>query len=126
MRIAVTRCDGDTEIINLHGTVIISDGPGQARIHCADGTDHFFCLSDGKYDGYGLGAPDEGWTQAQAETMLRSFDSGRQIIHLSVTRILIDRFVRFFRQHPIRIAYLNRQARRKTIGNLDADIKRGQ
>jgi hypothetical protein len=65
MKIAVTRCDGDMEILILNDPIHIYEGcaGGQSSIHSAEGMDHFFRLSDGRYDGYGMGAPEQGWTQ---------------------------------------------------------------
>jgi hypothetical protein len=107
MKIAVTRCDGDTEILTLTDPVKITDGPGQACIHNANGVDHFFRLSDGRYDGYGIGAPDEGWTQNQAQTISDAFQVERKIIPVSIRYILAARlrkiwwFVRWHFYHAL-------------------------
>ncbi len=105
MKLAVTRCDGDTEIIILNDPVQVYEGTAQAHIHSAEGMDHYFRLSDGKYDGYGAGAPEQGWTQEQAKTMLEAMSSQRQIIPLSIRAILKERarkaiwFVRWHWNH---------------------------
>lgn len=89
MKIAVTRCDGDTEVLVLNGPVLVYESEFQASIHSAEGMDHFFRSSDGKYDGYGFGAPDQGWTEQQAKTMLAGIQ--RTIIPATIRGILWQR-----------------------------------
>jgi hypothetical protein len=88
MKLAVTRCDGDTEIIVLNEPVHVSEGcvGGQACIHSADGMDHYFRLSDGCYDGYGMGCPGEGWTEQQAVTLRESLQDQRMLTPLTFRR----------------------------------------
>ena len=94
MKLAVMRCDGDAEILTLNDPVKVTDGPGQACIHSADGVDHFFRLSDGRYDGYGIGAPDQGWTTEQAMTLNDHFHTGRVIIPVTIRGILASRITK--------------------------------
>lgn len=94
MKLAVTRCDGDTEIIILNDPVQVFEGTHQAHIHSAEGMDHYFRLSDGKYDGYGRSAPDQGWTSNQAATYLEQMDSERRIIPVTIRGILWERLKR--------------------------------
>lgn len=84
MKIAVTRCDGDTEVLVLVEPVQVFEGKHQAHIHSADGTDHYFRLSDGCYDGYGMGVP--GWTPEQANTLREQFESGRRFVPMTFAR----------------------------------------
>jgi hypothetical protein len=88
MKIAVTRCDGDIEIIILTEPVRVFEGSTQAHIHSADGMDHYFTKPDGFYDGWGRGLPDEGWTQQQATTMLDEIKNQRMIISLTFARFI--------------------------------------
>jgi len=52
VKLAVTRCDGDTEIIVLRDPVKVYEGTSRAHIQSAEGMDHYFRLSDGHYDGW--------------------------------------------------------------------------
>lgn len=102
MKIAVTRCDGDTEILTLNEPLRLVEGLSQAMIHSAEGMDHFFRLSDGKYDGWGAGAPDQEWTEEQEKTMISHISSQRQIILVTIRSILIVRLKKvawFIRWH---------------------------
>lgn len=88
MKIAVTRCDGDTEVIILSEPVQVYEGTHQAHIHSADGMDHYFRLSDGCYDGYGCGCPAPGWTPEQAMTLRESIQSQRMFVPLTCARFV--------------------------------------
>jgi hypothetical protein len=86
MKIAVTRCDGDTEILILNDPVKVYEGTSQAHIHSAEGMDHYFRLSDGCYDGWGYGCPDCAWTAEQAATYQKQIQSERDFIPLTFAR----------------------------------------
>ena len=95
MKIAVVGCDGDTEIITLNGPVEIHEGDVMGYLHSAEGYDHYFYTGKerlGRYDGWGLGAPDQGWTQEQAMTYLRATQSERETISLTFRRFLYFKF----------------------------------
>lgn len=100
MKIAVTRCDGDTEILILSEPVKVYEGcvGGQGHIHSADGMDHYFRLSDGCYDGYGCGIPDPGWTAQQAVTLREQINSQRMFVPLTVGRFVELRLRKVWRK----------------------------
>ncbi|HKN69999.1 MAG TPA: hypothetical protein VJX30_03145 [Terriglobales bacterium] len=90
MKLAVTRCDGDTEIIVLRDPVKVYEGTSQAHIQSAEGMDHYFRLSDGHYDGWAWGPPG-GCTQEQAKTYIGAMQRERRIIPVSIRNILKQR-----------------------------------
>ena len=98
MKIAVTRCDGDTEIIVLNEPVQVFEGNTQAHIHSADGMDYYFRKSDGCYDGWSMGFPSEGWTPDQAKTLIESVLSQRAIVPLTLTRFIELKLTRYWRR----------------------------
>lgn len=57
MKVLVMRCDGQTETLNLIGTIQVAEpspsGQGSLLIE-STGTTHFFCAVDGAYDGWGM------------------------------------------------------------------------
>jgi len=61
MKIQVVRCDGQTETLNLIGTVHVIEGApeglGSLLIE-STGTSHFFRAEDGAYDGWGMDVSD--------------------------------------------------------------------
>jgi hypothetical protein len=85
MKLAVTRYDGDTEIIVLTEPVTVTESQYQPHIHSADGMDYYF-RRDGFYDGWGRGCC--GWTGEQAKTLLRSIEEQRKRIPLTTARFL--------------------------------------
>lgn len=92
MKIAVTRCDGDTEILTLQEPVKLSEAPrGQACLHSAEGLEHFFRVSDGRYDGWGCGAPAQGWTPQQGQTFVEQISGQRQIVPVTIRGIIWQR-----------------------------------
>lgn len=88
MKIAVTRCDGGTEILTLSDPVTINEGRRQAHIHDASGIDHFFRAEDGYYDGWGMGTPGEGWNPAQGQTLIEYVQNARVEVPLTLQRFL--------------------------------------
>lgn len=99
MKIAVTRCDGDTEIIVLNDPVKVYEGSSQAHIHSAEGMDHYFRLSDGCYDGLAMGIPTGSpCTQQQAESYLEALMDQRKIIPLTVQRFCFLCVRRWYRK----------------------------
>jgi len=97
MKLAVTRCDGDTEILILNDPVKVYEGTVQAHIHSAEGMDHYFRLSDGCYDGYSMSAPEQGWTEEQAKTMRDAVQKERLFIPLTLARFCELRLRRWYR-----------------------------
>lgn len=87
MKIAVTRADGNTELLLLNGPVTIHEGGQyQSHIHSAEGFDHYF-QPDGYYDGWGLGCPDNScWTKEQAQTYIKAAQDERRIVPLTFAR----------------------------------------
>ena len=57
MKLQVVRCDGDTETLDLVGTLHAIDpipaGQGALLVD-ASGVTHFFRAEDGAYDGWGM------------------------------------------------------------------------
>ena len=51
MKMRIQRADGRVETLSLVPPVEAHFGTTMWRLHCADGTDHFF-LEDGHYDGW--------------------------------------------------------------------------
>lgn len=61
MKIQVVCCDGQTETLNLIGTIHVFEaspgGQGHLLIE-STGTSHFFRAEDGAYDGWGMEVSD--------------------------------------------------------------------
>lgn len=93
MKIAVIRCDGDIEILVLNEPIRICDGlsGGQSSIHSAEGMDHFFRPSDGRYDGWGTGMPSPGWSEEQASTAIKAIQEARTVIPVTIRGVLMQR-----------------------------------
>lgn len=96
MKIAVTRSNGDTEIIVLVDPVEVCEGKHQASIHSADGMDHYFRLSDGCYDGWGYGVPS--WTDEQAKTLAQQISESRKVIPLTLSRFISLTIYRYYKK----------------------------
>jgi hypothetical protein len=57
MKIQVMRCDGNTETLELTGTLHVEGDGG--LVDDATGKTHFFRAEDGAYDGWGIQVDDD-------------------------------------------------------------------
>jgi hypothetical protein len=53
MKLLATRRDGSTQVLDLQLPIKSADGTHMWRIIDAHGTDYFFNVDDGTYDGWG-------------------------------------------------------------------------
>lgn len=74
MKLAVVRCDGQQEILNLTGEWTVVEGQYLNRL-TKDGFDHFF-THDGLYDGWGGAVNTD---EANAAAVIEAIEQKREI-----------------------------------------------
>jgi hypothetical protein len=82
MKIQVVRSDGRLEVLNLIGTIRVTEpAPGglASLLLESTGTIHFFCGEDGTYEGWGMEVSDLGFTPSDAAAFANEVEKHRTI-----------------------------------------------